>query len=234
MVYLGRVLGVGITDSYDDCEPTLVYAVSGRSQPSRERKATVPDAHRAYKSYDTVHIGPLDGSDDDPLRHYDAIMLTDGIGVVSSGQHTNEIMRQLTDTTKKSEMVLRNVLSEFGYEPDEYHTPRIAGIVENDGFYLGMVSENGVDIAMILPKPGDIFSITTYVGSDEENEKIIIPNALTIMRLPSDFDYVNGIANQLYEWMDKDFVVCVSAATYFGGSASFNNEWSVDVKNLHE
>src|SRR3989344_4179360 len=98
MVYIGRAVGLGRTP---DTNPAALYAVSGRSGESKARKATIND--------NKIHIGPLDGSDNDPLRHYDAMTLVDRNSiVVSNGVHTNGIA-ETYEKVKRSEDAIKNV-----------------------------------------------------------------------------------------------------------------------------
>ena len=84
MVYLGRVVGIG---KMKDRKPFVLYAVSGRSEESKQRRASI------YENEGRVRIGPLDGSDSDPLRHYDAIQAgkNNSYVVVSNGVQTSGI-----------------------------------------------------------------------------------------------------------------------------------------------
>ena len=62
----------------------------------------------------------------------------------------------------------------------------------------------------------------------ESNEKIVISYAMPFLNLPASGETAQQLADSLYEWGDKNLVVCAAAAVWNG------NGWDLAVKNLHE
>lgn len=249
MVYLGRICGVGLTE---EGKPAMVYAVSGRSEASRQRKATIVRDPPPPETSCFVHIGPLESDDNDPLRHYDAIICYRwGFGVVSNGRQTGDLGAEgnKSMSSKSNEYIINgmaHVLQKWGAEPDEYKTPRIGGAVKEireiwerrtpQGFHfcLGRVSEYGLNIIQPNVKRGNIFGISTYNGDFEDPRKVVVSRDPNILILPSGRS-ATELANNLYDWMDQDFVVCTAAAVYDGKKIHFADEtWRMVKRNLHK
>ena len=221
MVYIGRAVGLGRTPNTN---PVALYAVSGRSEESRARKATIHDG--------AVHIGPLDGSDNDPLRHYDAMTLVDSSIVVSNGVHTNDIA-EAYEKVKRSEDAIKNVLDELGAEPDSYHTPRIAALfnfVQHYRGYFGIVNEgrepntwyNTIEV-------GKAFMLPTYKGDRQDPRNVVVNDSQHIFPLNLYENTPEELAEELYRMIDGYFVVSAVAAVW-----NFNDQkWEFAVRNLH-
>lgn len=222
MVYLGRICGIGLTE---EGKPILLYAVSGRSEASKERKA------RRY--HDMVHIGPLKRSHDDPLRHYDAISVSlNGTGVATNGRHTEDVSEYYLN---KPTIGIQQALMRWGHEPDEpIYTPRIAAALKakpssQRDFSLGIVSKDaGANTISLFPPDGVAYGISTYAGDTKNPREIVIPYATPILSLPASGNTVQRLADDLYDYIDRDFVVCTAAALWDG------NEWKMAVRNLHK
>ena len=226
MVYLGRGIWLFSTE---EGRFGKFYSVEGRSSASRERKAVYHPGERR------VAIEPLDKSQIDPLRHYNATRFGDGLLVVSNGLHTEDIY----NSQDKRPVGLRRRLNTWGVEPDSLHTPRIAGmlnihgIVNNPLLYLGMVSDNGVRSIRVKPNPGYAYGISTYNG-DENNPKPFDINLLSKQsRLPkvrvegeTPEEIAEFFATEVID--PKFFVSGVSAVWY-----EEDRDWRIAVRNLH-
>ncbi len=232
MVYLGRICGVGKTR---DGKTALIYAVSGRSEPSKQRKATVHN--------NTVHIGGLDDSDADPLRHYDAMMLGGNNGVATNGDHTKEVFKVRSEEPRSK---LERVLEKRGPEEDSYCTPRIAAYIQHITIgstafamaYLARVSRSGVDsIPIDLNFSNGFTGISTYAGDREDSRNVIIPETSTLVELPISGFNARELARELYEWMDHEFIVCTAAAVsgqYPKQTHRISWNWDIAIKNKHD
>ena len=222
MVYIGRAVGLGRTPN---TSPAALYAVSGRSEESRARRATINES--------TVHIGPVDGSDNDPLRHYDAMMLGEGNSiVVSNGVHTN-LIAEAYEKIKRPEDTIKTVLDELGAEPDSYHTPRIAALfnfVQHFRGYLGIVTEDGAAKTWYKTlEKGTAFFLPTYKGDKNNPRNVIVNDSQHIFPVNLYGNTPEELAGELYEIMDRDFVVSTVAAVW-----DFNDQkWKFAVRNLH-
>ena len=222
MVYIGRAVGLGRSPGTN---PVALYAVSGRSEESRARIATIND--------NKIHIGPIDGSDNDPLRHYDAMTLVDWNSiVVSNGVHINCIA-ETYEKIKRPEDAIKNVLAEFGAEPDSYHTPRIAALfnfVEHFKGYFGIVNKGHYPSTWYKTmEVGTAFMLPTYTGDQQDRQKIVVNNYNHMFPVKLHGNTPEELAEELYGIIDRDFVVCTSAAVWDYKS----QEWKFAVRNLH-
>ena len=147
-MYVGRIVAVGKTD-----RPFAGYRVSSRSFPNRI----------ARELGDRVRIAPLDPADlqRNPFIAYACLRVADECVIVSNGTHTDEIFAALSRGVE-AETALRSVLTEMGYERDEYNTPRIAGIVTDTTGFLGIARSDGVEVSSFALAPDSCRVICTY------------------------------------------------------------------------
>ncbi len=147
-MYVGRIVVVGKTS-----KPFVAYRVSSRSFPNRVARVT--DAGAA--------IQPLDPEDmkRNPYIAYNCIRTCDKGVVVSNGSHTDPILDRLQAGTPP-DVALQAVLTEMGYERDELNTPRIAGIVTDKLGFLGIVRDDGVEVAQFGLEENTCRVICTY------------------------------------------------------------------------
>ena len=113
-MYVGRIVAVGMTD-----RSFVAYRVSSRSFPNRVARIT--DLGAA--------IQPIDPEDmkKNPYIAYNCLRVSKNGAVVSNGSHTDPIFERLESGTPP-DVALQEVLTEMGYERDDFNTPRIAGI----------------------------------------------------------------------------------------------------------
>ncbi len=147
-MYVGRIVVVGKTKS-----PFVAYRVSSRSFPNRVARIT-PEG---------VAIQPLDPTEveKNPYIAYNCIRVSQNGVVVSNGSHTDPIWTELEQGTAPDESI-RKVLSEMGYERDHLNTPRIAGVVTSHKGYLGIVRDDGLEVATFDLKDNFCRIICTY------------------------------------------------------------------------
>lgn len=147
-MYVGRIVAVGKTS-----RPFVAYRVSSRSFPNRVARIT-----------DTcVAIEPLDPEDikKNPYIAYNCIRVSRKGVVVSNGAHTDAIFERLESGTAP-DVALQSVLSEMGYEKDDYNTPRIAGVVTQNVGFLGTVRVDGVELSSFELDENSAHVICTY------------------------------------------------------------------------
>jgi len=232
MVYLGRVVGIGKNDDGLDFG---VYAVSGRSEMSKQRRAEIAG--------NSVSIGPSGELTEEQkkmsnLIFYDAIRVPEMPNeqehlplVLSNGVHTNDIEKYLRSYSRLNSV--ESALADNGVEPDKYRTPRIAGAAQVPfGAVLGIVTEDGIGVSnftdsFLSKKP----FVSTYCGDENDPKEIVIPR----ISLPTGYLDVNGrtaqeLADSMYGWMDQDLVVCSAAALWLPDK----KQWEIAVRNLHE
>ncbi len=147
-MYVGRIVAVGKTD-----KPFAAYRVSSRSFPNRVARITEVG----------VAIQPLDPEDmkKNPYIAYNCIRISKNGVVVSNGSHTDPIFEKL-EQGMSPDVALQTVLTEMGYEKDEYNTPRIAGVVTDAAGYIGTVRADGVEVSSFDLKVNSCHIICTY------------------------------------------------------------------------
>ena len=147
---------VGKTD-----RPFVAYRVSSRSFPNRVARITDIG----------VAIQPLDPEDmkRNPYIAYNCIRVSGSGVVVSNGSHTDPIFEKL-EADVAPDVALQQVLTEMGYEKDEYNTPRIAGIVTDRVGYLGIVRADAVEIASFDLEDSSCRMICTYEMNHMESK----------------------------------------------------------------
>jgi len=229
MAYLGRVVGVGINEDY---KVFAVYAVSGRSEMSKTRKA-ITDGRvvRIVPSGELTKEQKKMGD----LIFYDAIRADEEKrrAVISNGKQTDPILSNLSDAFNDPITSIEKGFEELGgAEPDKYRTPRIAGVIINGPMAaLGIVTENDSRSSNIyLPSQSRCKYVSTYKGDPKDPKKIVIPETV----VPTgDFDLygknAQKLANNMYDWMDPELVVCTAAVLSMDGK-----RWEFAVRNLHE
>jgi IMP cyclohydrolase len=96
-----------------------------------------------------------------PYIAYNCIRVSKNGVVVSNGSHTDPIFEMLEQGTSPEE-ALRHVLTDMGYERDEYNTPRIAGIVTDTIGFLGIARIDAVEVGQYPLADGMCGVICTY------------------------------------------------------------------------
>ena len=147
-MYVGRIVVVGKSE-----RPCVAYRVSSRSFPNRVARITA----------EGIAIQPLDPLEieKNPYIAYNCIRVSRNGVVVSNGSHTDPIHLELESGTPPEDAI-RKVLDEMGYERDQYNTPRIAGIVTPDRGWLGIVRDDGLEVAGFPLRDKSCRVICTY------------------------------------------------------------------------
>lgn len=147
-MYVGRIVAVGKTD-----RPFVAYRVSSRSFPNRVARITDVG----------VAIQPLDPEDmkRNPYIAYNCVRISKNGVVVSNGSHTDPIFEKIEEGVAP-DVALQQVLTEMGYEKDEYNTPRIAGVVTGNMGYVGIVRIDAVEVTSFELEDNTCQVICTY------------------------------------------------------------------------
>lgn len=147
-MYVGRIAAVGMTD-----RPFVAYRVSSRSFPNRVARIT--DLGAA--------IQPIECEDmrKNPYIAYNCLRVSKNGAVVSNGSHTDPIFERLESGTPP-DVALQEVLTEMGYERDDFNTPRIAGIATEDTGFLGIARVDGVEVSSFGLKENSCGFVCTY------------------------------------------------------------------------
>ena len=231
--YPGRQLFIGLTAGGNPC---LAYLVTGRSLPTRERRAMLMGTR--------VAIGPIGTIEYDPLRHYTAVACdpTTGIAVVSNGIQTEAIFetyRLLFHTGSLPTIeYMERLLDGAGAEPDSYHTPRIAGVLTSHA-EAGLVGIIGIKCLgspakafRVKMEPGVLTGVSTYRGALDNPEPFDINSGLPELKLEG--ATAGDIAGYLFDissaaYKGQDIRVC----SVGGIRADNGHTWSLETKNIH-
>lgn len=239
LLYLGRVIGVGATG---DGKPFAVYAVSGRSEGSRERKLIIKDDDSIWtdclgeptpeqlKKSDIFFYPAIKAGESDTCGNY---------AIVSNGIQTKTIEENLQK--KLPIESVKRALRYHGHEGlvgDAYNTPRIAGISLPDKQLkcdvIGIVMERALLSVFSERRDGELEFLPTYVGGFNENANnydVLLPSSLNRKELIQEMESTDadGLADEFYHWMNQDLVVSAAAAVF----NRKNDGWDLAVKNMH-
>ena len=158
--YPGRIIGMGRTG---DGRNAVIYAIMGRSKGSRNRIFSI--------SGNTLRTLPFDdtGTGDPALTIYTAV-IKDGKRIIAANGSHSELIGRETGNGR----TLLEALGSCTYEPDApSYTPRIAGIMEDDGsFSLGIARKGEGDHTeretfSYAPMDGKIHLIHTYMDDGD-------------------------------------------------------------------
>ncbi len=252
MSYIGRVVGVGATK---DGNPVLLYGLSGRSASSRSRIAVVHGNRVSIEPYGDMT--PEQKAEASRLV-YDAMRTTGQkhrkvflpFGVVSNGKHTRSIYRKEWSDVNTGHypfdpaaILVGKTLQRWGHEGkvgDRYNTPRIAGLIElnpdtGHGYHvLGMVTDKSRypnNVAVVPATKGLVNCMSTYTGEGAEPEAPSFKHVGEIIRkIRIEGKTTQQLAEEMYEFMDPEFVVSSAAALWVPGEG----KWKLAVKNKNK
>ncbi len=121
--YPGR--GIVLGKSEDGEKTYVLYFIMGRSENSRNRVFTWTEDGIKTEAFDPARLS------DPSLIIYHPVRVYNGTMIVTNGDQTDTIWEGL-----KTGADFRASLNSRAFEPDKpNYTPRISGIVENDGSY---------------------------------------------------------------------------------------------------
>ncbi|GMV90274.1 MAG: hypothetical protein AMXMBFR82_00520 [Candidatus Hydrogenedentota bacterium] len=160
MIYVGRIVCVGATD---DGRLYAGYRVSSRSFPNRH----------AVAKEDSVSIIPKPGHESDveknPYIAYNCVRIVceGAVAVVTNGSQTDPIAEKIAAGMSPREALVLSLLA-LDYEHDDYNTPRICAVVDKgtESAWLGIVREDGLNVARVALEPGHFRYVTTYEEND--------------------------------------------------------------------
>ncbi|MFQ3294646.1 MAG: IMP cyclohydrolase [Halobacteriales archaeon] len=179
-MYIGRFLVVG---------PGVgAYRVSSRSFPNRR----IDDRNGTLTVVPTPDAPPTDN----PYVSYNCVRETGGQVVLGNGSHVDPITEKL-GLGYPARDALAEALLALDYEKDDYHTPRIAGVLGADGetAHVGIVRRD----ALLIEGVSDPTLVATYQKDWPE---------------PFDFEATTaeGAATEAYH-LDFEQAVCAAGVT---------------------
>ena len=197
-MYVGRIVAVGKTD-----QPFVAYRVSSRSFPNRVARITSVG----------VAIQPLDPEDmkRNPYIAYNCLRVSSNGVVVSNGSHTDPIFDKI-EAGVAPDAAIQQVLTEMGYERDDYNTPRIAGVVTDSVGFIGTVRADGVEVSSFELEENSCHFICTY-----ELDRVESKGVTFVAQTPDE------AANYIVDggvFKDLDQPIC--SAAWMGSSAVYN------------
>lgn len=225
-MYLGRIIVLGSTGEGNPC---CAYAVSGRSESSKKRRAVI------YEKRITMEPS---GQVSEEQKHQASLIFYDCIisknepplVVIGNGKHVRPIFDLSSKENLPSSMI--RALREFGPEPDMYSTPRIVGALEKSSInghwasYGGMTTSDNTDVFSMIIQRNKLIYLSTYTGEGLEPEAPQFGNLKSILRNIELRGYsAKDLADSLFDWVDPNFVVCTASAVWMGDS------WDLVAKN---
>jgi IMP cyclohydrolase len=134
-----------------------MYRVSSRSFPNR----------MAVERDKAISIVPKPGHEKDVLRNpyiaYNCLRIAGTRAVATNGAQTDPVAEKL-ETGMAIRDALVSVLHALDFEHDDYDTPRIAAVVDNQTreAYLGIVRRDALLVRSFELEPGLAYYVCTY------------------------------------------------------------------------
>ena len=207
-MYTGRILSIGMNS---DGKPFVAYRVSSRSFPNRQ----------CLKFDKRAAVVPIEGFEKDIFKNtyiaYNSIRIERGIAIVSNGSQTDVIADKIALGMNMKDALAYSLLT-MDYEKDDYHTPRIAGVVTSTnkkdeyGCYIGIANDKKLLVEEV--PYGEAVFISTY-GSQVHDVV--------------EFDAKTAAESAKFIFDEGTFANYKKPVT--SGAAVFNGEWTIDVYN---
>jgi len=186
-MYIGRFVVVG---------PDVgAYRVSSRSFPNRKV---------VRRGDDTLTVVPTAAAEetDNPYVSYNCARAAGEGAVIGNGSHVDPIAEKY-DRGYPARDALVEALHAMDYEKDDYDTPRVAGVVEDDAGYIGIVRRD----ALLVREVEEPHLVATY----EENEP-----------RPFEFEPRTAVAAARTAYgLDYEHAVCAAGVHVGDGGSSF-------------
>jgi IMP cyclohydrolase len=168
-MYVGRIVALGRCSE----RSWAGYRISSRSFPNR----------RAEIKGKSVMVSPKNPEEllKNPYIAYSCLRIGDGVAVVANGTQADTILEKVQDGVPPLEAIALTLLA-YGYERDELDTPRLAGVVQEDKAWLGIVKRGEIRAKEFLLRDGQAFMVATYEKTEFEPANIAGQSAEEIAR----------------------------------------------------
>ncbi|MFC7009056.1 IMP cyclohydrolase [Halalkalicoccus salilacus] len=146
-MYVGRFVVIGPEVS--------AYRVSSRSFPNR----------KVVERDDRLTVVPTADAEetDNPYVSYNCVRFTDGEAVLGNGSHVDPIAEKLELGYPARDALAESLLA-LDYEKDDYDTPRIAGVMDEEGAVVGIVRRD----ALLVERVSEPTLVATYERDSPE------------------------------------------------------------------
>jgi IMP cyclohydrolase len=126
-MYVGRFVVVG--------PEVAAYRVSSRSFPNR----------KIVERESALTVAPTEDAPetDNPYISYNCVRTAGDSAVVGNGSHVDPIAEKLELGYPARDALAESLLA-LDYEKDDYDTPRIAGVVGDEGAFVGIVRKDAL------------------------------------------------------------------------------------------
>ena len=168
-MYVGRIVAVGRSGE----RSWAGYRVSSRSFPNR----------RAEIRGGSVLVSPknLEELSSNPYIAYSCLRLWENVAVVANGTQVDMILERVEDGMRPMAAIALSLLA-YGYERDELDTPRLAGVVQEDKAWLGIVKREEIRAKEFILREGQALMVATYEKTEFEPAAIAGKSAAEIAR----------------------------------------------------
>ena len=207
-MYTGRILSIGMNS---EGIAFAAYRVSSRSFPNRQ----------CLKFENRAAIVPKEGFEKDIYKStyitYNCIRIVRDSAIVSNGSHTDVIADKISLGMNVKDAIAYSLLT-MDYEKDDYHTPRIAGVVtstnKKDEYqcYVGIANDKKLLVEEV-PYSEAVF-ISTY-GSQVHDA----------------VEFTAKTASEAAKFIFDEGTFANYKKPVTSGAAVFNGEWTIDVYN---
>jgi IMP cyclohydrolase len=116
-----------------------------------------------------------------PYIAYRCLRLWENVAVVANGTQVDMILERVEDGMRPMAAIALSLLA-YGYERDELDTPRLAGVVQEDKAWLGIVKRGEIRTKEFLLAEGQALMVATYEKTEFEPVAIAGKSAAEIAR----------------------------------------------------
>jgi len=171
-MYIGRFLIVA--------PDVAAYRVSSRSFPNR----------RVVERDGALTVAPTADAPetDNPYVSYNCVRTTDESAVVGNGSHVDPATEKLELGYPARDALAESLLA-LDYEKDDYDTPRIAGVVGEEGAFVGIVRRD----ALLVRQVDEPTLVATYEKDAPEAFDFEATTAADAAREAYDLDFEHAV-----------------------------------------
>lgn len=181
-MYVGRIVVVGRTGG----KSWAGYRVSSRSFPNR----------RAEVRGDSVIVSPIDPKDlaRNPYIAYNCIRTSGDVAVVANGTQADMIIEKIDDGSPPLDAIALSLVA-YGYERDEFDTPRLAGAVRGSKAWLGIAMKGEFRFKEIPLSDNEALMVATYEKTGFNPAAVSGIDASAVAKAAYDLDFERPVCS---------------------------------------